>query len=58
VGAYQVSQPIAVDDVVEYLARCIEVKDTEGKRFDIGGPDILTYLDMMRKYAKILNKSV
>ncbi|MDP8888031.1 MAG: NAD-dependent epimerase/dehydratase family protein, partial [Thermoproteota archaeon] len=51
-------QPIAVDDVVEYLARCIELKDTEGKRFDIGGPDILTYLDMMRKYAKILNKSV
>ncbi|MDQ3851982.1 MAG: NAD-dependent epimerase/dehydratase family protein [Thermoproteota archaeon] len=51
-------QPIAVDDVVEYLARCIEVKETEGKTFDIGGPDVLTYLDMMRKYAKILNKSV
>lgn len=52
------SQPIAVDDVVEYLARCIEVKETEGRTFDIGGPDVLTYLDMMRKYAKILNKSV
>jgi uncharacterized protein YbjT (DUF2867 family) len=51
-------QPIAVDDVVEYLARCINLKDTEGKTFDIGGPDVLTYLDMMRKYAKILNKSV
>ncbi len=51
-------QPIAVDDVVEYLARCIEVKGTEGKSFDIGGPDILTYIDMMRKYAEILNKSV
>jgi uncharacterized protein YbjT (DUF2867 family) len=51
-------QPIAVDDVVEYLARCIEVKETEGQTFDIGGPDVLTYLDMMRKYAKILNKSV
>jgi uncharacterized protein YbjT (DUF2867 family) len=51
-------QPIAVSDVVEYLARCIEVKETEGKRFDIGGPDVLTYLDMMRKYARILNKSV
>jgi hypothetical protein len=51
-------QPIAVDDVVEYLAQCIEVKETEGKRFDIGGPDVLTYIDMMRKYAKILNKSV
>ena len=51
-------QPIAVNDVVEYLARCINVKETEGKTFDIGGPDILTYLDMMRKYAKVLNKSV
>jgi uncharacterized protein YbjT (DUF2867 family) len=51
-------QPIAVEDVVEYLARCIDVKETEGKTFDIGGPDVLTYLDMMRKYARILNKSV
>ncbi|MDQ3854517.1 MAG: NAD(P)H-binding protein [Thermoproteota archaeon] len=51
-------QPIAVDDVVDYLARCIEVKESEGKTFDIGGPDVLTYLDMMRKYAKILNKSI
>jgi uncharacterized protein YbjT (DUF2867 family) len=51
-------QPIAVDDVVEYLARCIRVKETEGKRFDIGGPDVLTYINMMRKYAKILNKPV
>jgi uncharacterized protein YbjT (DUF2867 family) len=52
------SQPIAVEDVVEYLARCINVKETEGKTFDIGGPDILTYLDMMRKYARMLKKSV
>jgi len=51
-------QPIAVGDVVEYLARCIYVKETEEKTFDIGGPDVLTYLDMMRKYAEILNKSV
>ncbi|HJU94611.1 MAG TPA: NAD-dependent epimerase/dehydratase family protein [Nitrososphaera sp.] len=51
-------QPIAVDDVVDYLAKCIEVKESEGKTFDIGGPDVLTYLDMMRKYAKILNKSI
>jgi uncharacterized protein YbjT (DUF2867 family) len=51
-------QPIAVDDVVEYLAQCINLKETEGKTFDMGGPDVLTYLDMMRKYAKILNKSV
>ncbi|MDQ3807922.1 MAG: NAD-dependent epimerase/dehydratase family protein [Thermoproteota archaeon] len=51
-------QPIAVDDVIEYLAQCIHLKETEGKMFDIGGPDVLSYLDMMRKYAKMLNKSV
>jgi uncharacterized protein YbjT (DUF2867 family) len=51
-------QPIAVGDVVEYLALCIEVKETEGKTFDIGGPDVVTYIDMMRKYARLLNKSV
>ena len=36
----------------------MEIKDTEGRTFDIGGPDILSYLDMMKIYAKILNKSV
>jgi uncharacterized protein YbjT (DUF2867 family) len=51
-------QPIAVGDMVEYLAKCIEKKETEAKTFDIGGPDVLSYLDMMRKYAEILNKSV
>src|ERR671918_1852182 len=51
-------QPIAVDDVIQYLALCIQTKETEGKTFDIGGPDILTYLDMMRKYARMLKKSV
>src|ERR671922_2568124 len=51
-------QPIAVGDVVEYLAKCIDVKETEAKTFDIGGPDVLSYLDMMRKYAEISNKSV
>lgn len=51
-------QPIAVGDVVEYLAQCIEINETEGKTLDIGGPEVLTYLDMMRKYAKILDKSV
>ncbi len=51
-------QPIAVEDVVEYLAKCIEVNETEGKAFDIGGPDVLTYIEMMREYAEIINKSV
>src|SRR4029078_5990143 len=36
----------------------IETPQTEGKTFDIGGPDILTYFDMMKIYAKILDKSI
>ena len=51
-------QPIAVEDVVEYLAKSIEVTETEGKIFEIGGPEIFTYYEMMKTYAEIINKSV
>ena len=26
--------------------------------FDLGGPDVMTYIDMMRRYGKMLNKSI
>jgi uncharacterized protein YbjT (DUF2867 family) len=52
------SQPISVDDVVEYLVRSINLKETEGRDFDIGGTEVLTYLQMMKRYAKMLNKSI
>ncbi|MGG6461037.1 MAG: epimerase, partial [Candidatus Eiseniibacteriota bacterium] len=52
------SQPIAVDDVVEYLFRSVESKETNGRNFDIGGPEVLTYMDMMKRYAKLLKKSI
>lgn len=52
------SQPISVDDVVEYLVRSIDVKETEGRDFDIGGKEVLTYLQMMKRYAKMLNKHI
>ena len=52
------SQPIDVDDVITYLEKSIEVHETEDKEFDIGGPEILTYLDMMKIYSKLLNKSL
>ena len=51
-------QPIAIDDVVEYLVRSIETNETESKTFDIGGPEILTYMDMMVQYGKTLKKSI
>ena len=51
-------QPIFIGDVVTYLSKSIEIKETEGRTFDIGSPDILSYLDMMKIYAKILDKSI
>src|SRR5919107_5190425 len=51
-------QPIFIGDVITYLSRSIENPQTEGKTFDIGGPDILTYRDMMKIYARILDKSI
>lgn len=52
------SQPIALDDVITYLAKSLESNDTEDRSFDLGGPDIMTYIDMMRRYGKMLNKSI
>jgi uncharacterized protein YbjT (DUF2867 family) len=52
------SQPIAADDVVSYLIKAIYVPDTQGRSFDIGGPDVLSYLDMMKRYGKMINKSI
>src|ERR687897_3812987 len=52
------SQPISVDNVVEYLVKSINVKDTEDRDFDIGGTEVLTYIQMMKRYAKMLNKSI
>jgi uncharacterized protein YbjT (DUF2867 family) len=44
-------QPIAVQNVIEYLVACLINLATAGKTFDIGGPEILTYKKMMHKYA-------
>jgi uncharacterized protein YbjT (DUF2867 family) len=50
------AQPIAVDDVVQYLAGCLTKSQTVGKIFEIGGPDKMTYEELMRVYAAYLNK--
>ena len=52
------SQPIAVDDVIEYLAQSLEKQETVGRTFDIGGPEKLSYEEMMRQYAAYLNKNI
>jgi uncharacterized protein YbjT (DUF2867 family) len=45
-------QPIAIRDVLEYLVGCLLNGDTAGQEFDIGGPEIFTYVEMMQRYAE------
>ena len=52
------AQPIAVDDVVEYLVGCMENEETTGQIYDIGGPDKMTYEELMRVYSAYLNKNL
>ena len=46
-------QPIAVRDVLHYLAGCATLPCGVSRKFDIGGPDVLTYAEMMRRYADV-----
>lgn len=45
-------QPIAIRNVLEYLVRCLEVPETLGQSFDIGGPEVVTYDQLMQIYAQ------
>ena len=48
-------QPIAVKDVLAYLTGCLLNPDTAGKKFDIGGPEVLTYREMMHQYTDAIS---
>jgi len=45
-------QPIGVRNVLHYLLATLETPETAGRTLDIGGPDVLTYLDLMRLMAE------
>ena len=46
------AQPIAIQDVLDYLIQAIEIPLTESKIFEIGGPDRLSYRHIMKEYAR------
>jgi uncharacterized protein YbjT (DUF2867 family) len=50
-------QPIAVRDVLRYLVGCVSLPAEVDRSFDIGGPDVLTYRDMMHGYAELAGLS-
>jgi len=47
------SQPIAVRNVIQFLSKSLFNEYTYNKRFDIGGPDVLTYKEIILRFAKI-----
>jgi len=46
------AQPIAVDDVLAYLVAALELPVTASRTFEIGGPERVSYGDLMREYAR------
>jgi uncharacterized protein YbjT (DUF2867 family) len=47
------TQPIAIADVIRYLVGVLEIPEAVGRVFDIGGPEVLEYVQMLRRVATI-----
>lgn len=47
------TQPIGVRDVLRTIVGALEVEETAGRIIEIGGPDVLSYAEMMQRYAAI-----
>lgn len=50
------TQPIGIEATIEYLRRAPEVSESEGREVQIGGPDILSYADMLDQMARAMGK--
>ncbi|BCX48156.1 NAD(P)-binding and DUF2867 domains containing protein [Haloferula helveola] len=46
-------QPIAIRDVISYLRGVLEIPETEDEVYDIGGPEVLRYRDLLAGYAEV-----
>ncbi len=49
------TQPIAIDDTLSYLVQALSVSASAGREIQIGGPDVLTYGEMLDRMAEVLN---
>ena len=49
------AQPIAIEDVIEYLAAAAGLRVTGNLTFEIGGADVISYVGIMREYARQRN---
>lgn len=48
------SQPIAIRNVLGYLIACLQTPGTTGRTLDIGGPDVMSYRELMEIMARVL----
>ncbi|MCZ2858800.1 SDR family oxidoreductase [Blastococcus sp. VKM Ac-2987] len=46
-------QPIAIRDVLRYLVACARLPADVHRCFDVGGPDVMNYAEMMQRYARV-----
>ena len=56
VGINYKFQPILVTDVVDAIMQAIEIKGNEGKIYEIGGPKVISFGDMVKSILKTINK--
>jgi len=56
VGIKYKFQPILVSDVASAIVKALEVKENSGKIYEIGGPQIISFGDMVKSIMKTLNK--
>jgi uncharacterized protein YbjT (DUF2867 family) len=52
------TQPIALPDAVRYLVGVLDEPRALGRTFDIGGPDVLRYVDMLQRAAAVQGRSL
>ena len=50
------TQPIALRDVVRYLVGVLDLAEARGRVFEIGGPEVLRYIDMLKRAASVQGK--
>ena len=46
------TQPISIEDVLDYLLAALEFRDPESRIFEIGGPETVSYGELMQEYAR------
>jgi uncharacterized protein YbjT (DUF2867 family) len=50
------AQPVAIADVVQYLRAVLDLPETAGQTYEIGGPEVMTYESAMHRIARVQHR--